>query len=90
MQLIDDSDDKSVHIGSVSEVETDEEFSPGNFVFVRFVLGKKPNPAVYYVGEIEEVSGRLANINYVCKSSEKFIFPECPDCAESDFDGIIM
>ena len=31
------------------------------------------------------MSGRLAKINYLCKSSEKFIFPECPD-----FDDIIM
>ena len=90
MQLIDDSDDESLHIGSVSELQTDEEFSPGNFVLVRFMVGKKPNSAVYYVGQIEEVSGRLAKINYLRKSSEKFIFPECPDCAETDFDDIIM
>ena len=90
MQLIDDLDDESLHIGSVSELQTDKEFSPGDFVLVRFMVGKKPNSAVYYVGQIEEVSGRLAKINYLCKSSEKFIFPECPDCAETDFDDIIM
>ena len=50
----------------------------------------------HYLGEIEEVSGRLAKINYLHKSSEKFIFPELPDCAEThcfdetDFDDIIM
>ena len=53
-----------------------------NFVLMRFMVGKKPNSAVYYVGEIDEVSGRLAKINYLCKSSEKFIFTECPNCAE--------
>ena len=90
MQLIDDSDDESLRIGSVSELQTNEEFSPGNFVLVRFMMGKKPNSAVYYVGQIEEVSGRLAKINYLCKSIEKFIFPEFPDYAETDFDDIIM
>ena len=53
-------------------------------------MGKKPNSAVYYVGLIEEVSGRIAEINYLRKPSEKFIFPECPDCVETDFDYIIM
>jgi len=90
MQLIDNSDDESLQIGSISELKTDEEFSPGNFVLVRFMVGKKPNSAVYYIGETEEVSGRLAKINYLHKSIEKFIFPECPDCAETDFHDIIM
>ena len=54
MQLIDDSDDESLHIGSVSELQTNEEFSPGNFVLVRFMMGKKPNSAVYYVGQMKK------------------------------------
>ena len=78
MQLIDNLDDESLHIGSVSELQTDKVFSSGNFLLVRFVVGKKPNSAVYSVGEIEEVSDRLAKINYLCKLNEKFIFPECP------------
>ena len=90
IQLIDNSDYESLHTRSISELGTDKEFSPGNFVLVRFMVGKKPNSAVYYVSEIEEVSGRLAKINFLHKSSEKFIFPECPDCAETDFDDIIM
>jgi hypothetical protein len=52
--------------------------------------GKKQNSAVYYVGETEEISGRARKINYLCKSGGKFIFPECRDCAETDFLDIIM
>ena len=44
----------------------------------------------HYVCEIEEVSGRLAKINYLRKSSEKSIFPEWPDFSETDFNDIIM
>ena len=46
MQLIDNLDDESLHIGSVSELQTNKEFSPENFVLVRFMMGKKPNSAV--------------------------------------------
>ena len=90
IQLNDESDDESLHCGSISEFETDEELSCGNFVLVRFMVGKKQNSAVYYVGEIEEISGRVAKINYLRKSGRKFIFPECRDCAETDFQDIIM
>ena len=59
-------------------------------MLVRFIVGKKPNTAVYYIGETGKVSGRLIKIKYLRKSSEKFIFPKCPDCAETDFHDIIM
>lgn len=59
-------------------------------MLVRLMVGKKQNSAVYYVGEIEEISGRVAKINYLRKSGRKFIFPECRDCAETDFQDIIM
>ena len=41
MQLRDDSDDESLHIGRVNELKTDE---------VRFMVGKRPNSDVHYVG----------------------------------------
>jgi general stress protein 26 len=55
MQFNDKSDDKSLYGRSISELETDEEFSHGNFVLARFMVEKKQNSAFYYVGKIEEI-----------------------------------
>ena len=49
---------------------------------------KEQNSAVHYVGEIGEINGKVAKINYLRKSGGKFIFPECQDCAKTDFQDI--
>ena len=87
MQLNEELDGKSLYSGGISELETDKEFSSGNFLLLKLMVGKKQNFAVY---QIEEMSGRVVKINYLCKSDGKFIFPECNDCIESDFQDIIM
>jgi len=44
------------------------------------MVGKKQNSAVSYVGEVEEISGTVGEMDYLRKSSGNFIFPECRDC----------
>ena len=62
MQVNNELDDESLHSGSIGGLEIDREFSCGNSVIVRFMVGKKQNSAVYYVGKIEEISGRVEKV----------------------------
>ena len=63
MQLIDDSDDESLHIGNVSELQTDQEFSPRNLCL--WGLWRKKNSDKHQIFEhqnIKNIKHQISNI----------------------------